>query len=177
MQQLETYKLKHIGRDDAFGPDALNANTDAIAEQLARLDAADAAEAARVDAALDTKAAQTALDAGLAALARRVESLEAGQLRFKFGQYTGDGTSGSKNPNRLEFDFKPMVVIVHAHTGTDGGYPWVRGQYNSYTAGTVQSVILNWGENTVEWYNNGSEKAQLNTVNVVYDYIAIGIAE
>ena len=93
MQQLETYKLKHIGRDDAFGPDTLNANTDAIAEQLARLDAADAAEAARVDAAL--------------------AQVEAAQLKLASGTYAGNNATGRK----ISLSFTPKIVYVGDSAG------------------------------------------------------------
>ena len=145
MQQLETYKLKHIGRDDAFGPDALNANTDAIAEQLARIDAAVSAETAaresaaaaeksRVDAALGTKAPQTEITrlettlsaetaARTADTARLEKAIGTGgtNARFVTGTYTGKDAYGPSNKNSLDFSTTlgraPKLLIV-----VDGTY-------------------------------------------------------
>ena len=93
---------------------------------------------------------------GVAALQTALASC--GNCKIVYGTYTGNGKSGSANPNKLTFDGKPVLVIVQAQSNTTDfdfhlrlvrGCGWAvcdRGNY-SYT----NSVA--WGENYVSWYN------------------------
>ena len=170
MQQTDKYKLNLIDTGDDFSPNPLNKNMKTLETQLAR-----------VDAALAAKAAQTAL----AALTAQVAALEKGQLRYKFDSYTGDGTAGTTNPTRLEFDFKPLLLIIATPgSSTYGGRPWIRGTTVGTTvrmeAGSVHYVTLTWKDRAVEWVNfSASHPAsyRLNINGTIYPYLAIGISE
>ena len=173
MQHTDKYKLNIIETSDPFSPDALNANARTLETQLARMDAAAAAETARVDAelaALDAaKAEQTALDA-----------LDASRLVYKIGGYTGTGKYGVNNKNRLEFDFKPLMVAVCSNSDYPGGFVWVNGQkYGRSWVSTSRAdkVHLFWEDKALEWYSSNGTGAQLNTEDDNYYYFALGVAE
>lgn len=89
MQQTDKYKLNLIEKDDAFSPDALNGNAERVEQELARLDRADAAEAA-----------------GREALADRVTVLEAPKIFF--GQVAHEGA----NEATVELGFTPKAVLM-----------------------------------------------------------------
>ena len=216
MQQTDKYKLNLIDTGDDFSPNPLNKNMKTLETQLARVDAAAAAEKARVDSALAAKAAQSALDAektaretaaaaektrvdaalaakaaqtALAAetaareaLAARVGTLEAGKLLWKFDHYTGDGTFGKGTPTRLEFPFKPlMLIITDPVSGGYGGIPWLYGE----SQGLVNpgpsngiSVTLTWEDRAVQWYSTNNAVTaiyQLNSNGCKYPYFVLGI--
>ena len=156
MQHTDKYKLNIIETSDPFSPDALNANARTLETQLARVEA----ELAALDAA---KADQTALDA-----------LDAGRLVWTTGTYTGDGEYGKAHPNRIEFDFKPLAVIV---TGSSqyGNIPWLYGQSSGLTGASL-SVSLTWGDRDVSWYSGTSASYQLNTTGT-HRYFALGLRD
>ena len=81
-----------------------------------------------------------------------------GNCKIVYGTYTGNGKSGSANPNKLTFDGKPVLVIVQAQSNTTDfdfhlrmirGCDWAVGDRNNYSY--TNSVA--WGENYVSWYN------------------------
>lgn len=120
------------------------------------------------------KAEQSALDA----LAGQVIALEQGKLVYTTGQYTGKGEYGKTKPNRLEFDFKPLLVIVsHSKSTTYGNFPWIRGQGVAAVTPdfTSQTTTLTWEEQAISWYHPVAETLQLNSAGVVYNYIAFGV--
>lgn len=192
-------------KTDAFMMDEFNENFDAIDKAVggkAEQDALDTltgqvaakAEQTALDALsgrVDKKAEQTALDAeiaareaALAALAGQLGELDAARLRFKFDSYTGNGRSGTTNPTRLEFDFKPLMVIIASASPIYGGRPWLRGVTRATSAqletGQVKSATLTWEDRAVEWVNyTNSDTAEfrLNSNNATYIYLAIGIAD
>ena len=215
MQQTETCKLNLIETSDPFSPDALNENARTLDAQLARVDAAAAAEKARVDAAaaaekarvdaaaaaekarvdaaLAAKAEKTALtaeetarkaeDARLASEIARVDGVLNGRVRFASGQYTGDGVlTSSAKFKRLEFPFKPMLVVITdtTHAGY-GGYLWARGNsrgtiYNNN--GSLYIAIVQWEDRAVAWYHsNTSALYHLNDKGATYFYLAFGVVD
>ena len=100
-----------------------------------------------------------------------------GNCKIVYGTYTGNGKSGSANPNKLTFDGKPVLVIVQAQSNTTDfdfhlrmirGCDWAVGDRNNYSY--TNSVA--WGENYVSWYNNKAE-TQFNLQGSVYSYIAL----
>ena len=151
----------------------------------------------KIERALKKKAEQSALDTlekqmaekaektAHDALAGQVTALEQGRLRYKFDSYTGNGTAGKNNPTQLEFDFKPlMLLIVHPTSQIYGGFPWLRGMRcgHSYlnTSGSTSYMYLTWEERAVQWYSyysNASGGDQLNAEGTTYWYFALGIAE
>ena len=112
---------------------------------------------------------------GVAALQTALASC--GNCKIVYGTYTGNGKSGSANPNKLTFDGKPVLVIVQAQSNTTDfdfhlrmirGCDWAVGDRNNYSY--TNSVA--WGENYVSWYNNKAE-TQFNLQGSVYSYIAL----
>ena len=74
----------------------------------------DAALKANADAA-GGKADGAATSAALAALTKNLGT--AGHnCRIAFGEYTGMGTTGADNPNVLNFDFYPVLLVVASAT-------------------------------------------------------------
>ena len=179
MQQTETYKLNLIETSDPFSPEPLNKNMEAVEAQLAAVcgefAAADAGLSAQLAALDSAKAEQTALDAGLAALSGRVGTLEDGKLLWKYSTYTGDGTCGKSKPTRLEFDFKPIALIIgHSGDYRYGGSLWLRpmtrGRSCQSSTG-VDYMTLGWEDRAVWWYSsysNATAQDQLNTQGVQF---------
>ena len=100
-----------------------------------------------------------------------------GNCKIVYGTYTGNGKSGSANPNKLTFDGKPVLVIVQAQSNTTNydfhlrmirGCNWAVGDRGNYSY--TNSVA--WGENFVSWTNDDAE-TQFNLQNSVYSYIAL----
>ena len=112
---------------------------------------------------------------GVAALQTALASC--GNCKIVYGTYTGNGKSGSANPNKLTFDGKPVLVIVQAQSNTTNydfhlrmirGCNWAVGDRGNYSY--TNSVA--WGENFVSWTNDDAE-TQFNLQNSVYSYIAL----
>ena len=149
MQQTTRYKFNIIETSDAFGPEALNANTKAVEAELAALEAADAAL--------------------LTAMGTHGHT-----CRIATGSYTGTGGYGSGSKKTLSFDFKPLAVFVsfgtrylllvrpigHAYPDHDGYY-----------------VDITWGDRSVSWYSTFSADTHMNKSNTQYQYFAIGYEE
>ena len=126
----------------------------------------------------DNEKIDTALKAsadGVAALQTALASC--GNCKIVYGTYTGNGKSGSANPNKLTFDGKPVLVIVQAQRNTTNydfhlrmirGCGWAVGDRGNYSY--TNSVA--WGENFVSWTNDDAE-TQFNLQNSVYSYIAL----
>ena len=124
---------------------------------------------AAIDAALKSNAD------GVAALQTALASC--GNCKIVYGTYTGNGKSGSANPNKLTFDGKPVLVIVQAQSNTTDfdfhlrmirGCNWAVGDRNNYSY--TNSVA--WGENFVLWTNDNAE-TQFNLQGSVYSDIAL----
>ena len=195
MQQTKTYKLNLIETDDAFSPEALNENARTLETQLSAVRgefaAADAAEKTRVNAALaaektarETADAAKADQTALSALAGRVGALEAGKLLWKFGSYTGNGGVGKDHPTRIEFPFKPLLLIVKDPINWNyGGFPWLYGQTSGVvlvgpTANTY--IEMSWENRAVQFYTTMSgvnATYQLNSSGREYKYFVLGIEE
>ena len=112
---------------------------------------------------------------GVAALQTALASC--GNCKIVYGTYTGNGKSGSANPNKLTFDGKPVLVIVQAQSNTTNydfhlrlvrGCGWAVGDRGNYCY--TNSVA--WGENFVSWTNDDAE-TQFNLQGSVYSYIAL----
>ena len=180
---MSTNKTHNLGlhswvRSDHFRMDEFNENFD-------KLDQAVGEKAEKT--ALETLAGQVAGKAektALEALTGQVEALEQGRLRWKCDSYVGNGDSGRGNPCRLEFDFKPLMLIINAQSSpTYGGSPWIRGMTRGVTvvtSTTYYDATLTWEDRAVEWINsNVSDTAaqRLNAKGSVYYYIAVGTVE
>ena len=102
-----------------------------------------------------------------------------GALKIETGSYTGTGTYGEENPNRLTFSFKPkLVVLVKDHDGADGGLVFIQGQsrYANWgsdsSTGSNYSGYITWSENAVSWWE--FDKYDQFNAEYTYRYAAIG---
>lgn len=102
--------------------------------------------------------------------------------RIAFGEYTGMGTTGSDNPNVLNFDFYPVLIAVAAAENfrtTDRVYFFLRPRtvVKSPYAGTTEptDIKVQWADSGVSWYvTTGKATHQLNSSNTTYYYTVLG---
>ena len=143
-------------------------------------DGIDKALKANADAA-GGKADGAATSAALAALAKNLGA--AGHnCRIAFGEYTGMGTTGADNPNVLNFDFYPVLLVVASATRANSSnrphfFLRPRTVANSPYAGTSEPVAIKvtWADDGISWYvTSGKETHQLNTGGTVYYYTVLG---
>lgn len=140
----------------------------------------DLALKANADAA-GGKADGAATSAALAALTKNLGA--AGHnCRIAFGSYTGTGTTGSDNPNALNFDFYPVLLVVASATRANSSnrphfFLRPRTVANSPYAGTSEPVAIKvtWADDGISWYvTSGKETHQLNTGGAIYYYTVLG---
>ncbi len=118
-------------------------------------------------------------------------------VKIATGSYVGTGTYGSMNPNTLTFPFEPKVVFIQYSTVnstydniyratiicSESLFETVHHEINN--AGTSSGTRggtcnLTTHGNTISWYvhwavsGTGDSGAQLNSVNSIYNYVAIG---
>lgn len=143
-------------------------------------DGIDKALKANADAA-GGKADGAATSAALAALTKNLGA--AGHnCRIAFGSYTGTGTTGADNPNALNFDFYPVLLVVASATRANSSnrphfFLRPRTVANSPYAGTSEPVAIKvtWADDGISWYvTSGKETHQLNTGGAVYYYTVLG---
>lgn len=109
-------------------------------------------------------------------LARAVAGLENYGVESKVhpGAYTGTGTYGTDNPNTLEFEFEPKMVLIQ---GTAGRVAiLIKPSGVGVSIGPNESTTLNvtWQGKAVSWYNALNAANQMNTENETYSYTAFG---
>ena len=163
MGKTTNYKLPRWEKDDFVKMDDFNAAFQTIDETLK----------AGADAVADEAAARaTAVTAVAQALGTGGQN-----CRIAWGSYTGNGKYGSSNPNTLNFDFKPMMVVIASDSfGSIGSSRFIR----PLTCGSDQSnnvQKVTWGEKSFSWYYPNSTNAHLwqnNTQGYTYHYVAIG---
>ena len=118
-----------------------------------------------------------------------IDAALAGCARVECGTYTGKGTYGSSNKNKLTFGIQPKIVFIFktieygsmadtAYTGSALGtnnvvFYYGGSKYLTYSSGMGQTHYTLSG-NTLTWYNTQSAWLQLNGNNTTYGYIAIG---
>ena len=115
---------------------------------------------------------------------------QAGNCKSATGSYVGTGSYGINNPNVIQFNFEPQMVIVytvpyygpHACTAYTGGA--FSTTHQVFLSGGNRFYVYDGGESstyftlnggTLSWYTTG-EKAnhQMNGSGTTYHYIAIG---
>lgn len=105
-----------------------------------------------------------------------------GNCRVATGTYVGTGVYGQSNPNRLEFDFTPVLVIISSDviaTDENSIVPFVRGLSGSFirsdssNSGCAPIYITAWEDYALSFYSS-TEYRQLNLANVTYSYIVFG---
>lgn len=97
------------------------------------------------------------------------------------GSYVGTGTSGSSNPNTLNFSINPQMLVI-MDTAAYSVFsimvnPWTEAT-KSNAGGSGMNVTVTWGETSVSWYSNAdspSPSKQMNISGNRYYYIAIGL--
>lgn len=111
----------------------------------------------------------------------RIPDLIAGRAQVATGRYTGTGTFGSRNPNRLTFDFVPLfVVVTQQSTYGPNTILLVNGQTRTShltASSSSYGLTVSWNDNVVNWYANSSDgtaSSQLNINGNTYYYAAIG---
>ena len=172
MQQTEKYQFNLIETSDAFGPEALNENAEAVERELlavrSELAAAGAADKAELQAAAaaDKAELQTAIQK---AQSVADSAYKPGQLPYATGYYHGGGDT----PITIELGFKPSFLIidgcVSTNTSSDIGLYAYRGcACSAYIYSTL--TFSNTGF-TVTYKAN--DYPILNQNNRLYRYIAI----
>ena len=158
--------------NDAFGKTdaALKANADATATglnaEIAARGEADAAEAENRSAAL------AALSKNLGAAGHN--------CRIAFGSYTGTGATGAANPNTLQFDFYPVLVLIGDTKATSAPRnPTVflrdRIKVCADPVGGNGLLAVTWSDNALSWYcRSDNAYYQLNGSGELYRYAVIG---
>lgn len=100
-------------------------------------------------------------------------------VKIETGSYVGTGTYGSRNPNSLTFSFVPKFLIIYPNrSGSDVIGLYLRN--NDYMSGYIGNMNaeynnkVSWSDRTMTWYASKNSAAQLNNLNQVYNYVAIG---
>ncbi len=143
----------------------------------------------KTDAALKANADATAtgLRAEIAARGEAIAALSknlgaAGHnCRIAFGSYTGTGATGAANPNTLQFDFYPVLVLV-APVKPDGytKNPMVltrgRSVAATYPDGASKwELTVSWTDSSVSWYSSENDTGyQHNRSGSAYLYAMLG---
>ena len=97
------------------------------------------------------------------------------------GSYRGTGTYGASNPTSITFPFEPIIwftpekqynniinygIVVLSMFGED---------YKPITfPNMVNATKIKKDGNTISWYSDEHPDSQLNTINALYYYAAIG---
>lgn len=103
-----------------------------------------------------------------------------GAPKVEVGSYTGTGTYGSGNPNKLTFGFEPKIVLIYTASFTPGNGYWnncflyAKGVLTAYVASTSNAVQISASGNNLNWYSSNGAQYQLNTSGTEYKYLAIG---
>ena len=110
-------------------------------------------------------------------LVQAVEKAKESGLQALSGNYVGNGTSGSGNPNTLTFPFKPLVVIIANPESAASGGTWLQGitSGRTLTGETTAIATLSWNGNSLSWYHYNSAAKQLNEDGKTYLYLALGM--
>lgn len=95
------------------------------------------------------------------------------------GTYVGTGTSGSSNPNSLQFDFEPRLLVVSG-IAEYPSYSYMGIMlvpsgigFSLYKKGDPSELSVSSANGCVKWWC-GLTDSQLNQSGVTYSYIAIG---
>ena len=110
--------------------------------------------------------------------------------QIAYGSYDGTGQYGESNPNILEFDFVPKLVIVANSYGIRlepyqsqslwyYSFIWIQGVTTANVhdhSNAVTTLIFNQIGNTLQWYTttNPGATGQMNVNGTSYYYIALG---
>ena len=167
MQHTQNYQLSRWEKDDRIMMEDFNADNEKI----------DAALAAKADAE-DV----TALGETVAAVAAGLGS--GGQnARIAWGSYTGRGTYGAANANRLDFGFQPVLVVIGSNEeATRDMWPSIFLRNITKTKNEViidSPITVTWTATGLSWYATSDNPNypgwyQNNVNGRTYYYCAIG---
>lgn len=115
-------------------------------------------------------------------------NLQAAMPKIATGSYVGTGTGGPNNPNTLEFDFTPqLVIIIIENDRPDAQTPWTfvrpwkycTAFHDGNASSNTSYNHVTWLDKGVSWYSqyvngNPAPGGQLNTEGTTYHYLAIG---
>lgn len=126
--------------------------------------------------------------AGTSSLYSRSDHIHPISSNLYTTQYTGTGVYGSSNPNTLNFDFVPKLVMITILSGSNAqvptfftqGYAWayfmnVPGTSTGTTSVTASAIVVTWSEDgkTLSWYGKGTVATmQLNANGYIYQVFA-----
>ena len=123
---------------------------------------------------------------------QQIKSLIENRAKIQIGSYVGTGTYGPSNPCSLTFNFKPeyiQLIISNSYSipvYNNGSIQITTGAWTKLLKTTYEIGLgqTQWGSyatlnkmvgNTIYWYTEGSNASyQFNSLNVTYNYIAIG---
>lgn len=129
-----------------------------------------------------------------------INALANSKAKIVTGSYTGTGTYGSDNPNRLTFGFEPYFIAFFTESGNlhkassnetlDNGkqlaglvtmlttnYQVGTFPYSHYDSGGQDYYShskMSEDRKTLYWYSSGSAGYQYNSSGTIYYYLAIG---
>ena len=141
----------------------------------------DAALKANADAAATGLRAETAARSEAVAALSKNLGAAGHNCRIAFGSYTGTGSTGAANPNTLQFDFYPVLVLV-APVKPDGytKNPMVltrgRSVAATYPDGASKwELTVSWTDSSVSWYSSENDTGyQHNRSGSAYLYAMLG---
>lgn len=114
-----------------------------------------------------------------------LSDLKSGRLRIKIDTYLGSNGAAEYNAVRIAPGFKPLLLWIRP-VGNEQTYghdltgPWICGETNCITCYRPEgsynyTAKLKWDDESVSFWNDNSPVEGLNSVNVEYRYVVIGI--
>ncbi len=168
MKKTDNYSLPQWEKQDFIKMEDFN---DAFGKTDAALKANADAAGGKADGAA-TSAALTNLAKNLGAAGHNA--------RIAWGSYTGTGATDAANPNTLQFDFYPVLVLIGDTKATSAPRnPTVflrdRIKVCADPAGGNGLLVATWSDNALSWYcRSDNAYYQLNGSGELYRYAVIG---
>ena len=168
MKKTDNYSLPQWEKQDFIKMEDFN---DAFGKTDAALKANADTAGGKADGAA-TSAALTNLAKNLGAAGHNA--------RIAWGSYTGTGTTGAANPNTLQFDFYPVLVLIGDTEATSSPRnPTVflrdRIKVCADPAAGNGLLVATWSDNALSWYcRSDNDYYQLNGKGELYRYAVIG---
>ena len=168
MQQTTKYQFNLVDATDDFSPAPLNQNMEKVEEELDSLTSA---------LTQGLGGLEDSLDAGLAAVNTALGT-GGSNCRIAWGSYVGSNVYGSGNRNTLNFDFRPVAVILGCDefsnsASSPGVFLRPMGRGHSEQSTTSNALTLNWLDKGVQWYSTLNALHQMNDSRTFY-YVVIG---
>lgn len=103
-----------------------------------------------------------------------------GGVQVEVLEYTGTGSYGSSNPNKLTFSFEPKIVFICDTTSTSTiakTYVWGCASFLSsilQSSANLYYCRVTVNGSMMSWYSTSTAVYQCNGNDVVYRVVAIG---